>query len=70
MEISDINEDGKELLTIIKEDSNKLNSLVGELLDLSKMKSGKIELDIKDIDINDVICQVKGHLKFNLKRRK
>ena len=64
-----INEDVRELLTIIKEDGNKLNSLVSELLDLSKMQSGKIELDIEDIDINEAIHQVKRAFKFQLEER-
>jgi len=64
-----INEDVMELLTIIKEDGNKLNSLVGELLDLSKMQSGKIELDIEDIDINEAIYQVKRAFKIQLEER-
>lgn len=63
-------EDEKELLTIIKEDSDKLDSLVGELLDLSRMESGKIEMDISDIDINDVMYQVKRAFKMQLEEKK
>ena len=66
---ADINEDQNELLTIIKEDSDKLDNLVGELLDLSKMKSGKIEMEISDMDINDVISQVKRAFKIQLEER-
>ena len=66
---ADINEDQSELLTIIKEDSDKLDNLVGELLDLSKMKSGKIEMEISDMDINDVISQVKRAFKIQLEER-
>ena len=65
----DINEDQRELLTIIKEDSDKLDNLVGELLDLSKMKSGKIEMEISDIEINDVISQVQRAFKIQLEER-
>jgi PAS domain S-box-containing protein len=65
-----ISEEVKELLTIIKEDGNKLDSLVGELLDLSKMQSGKIELDIEDIDINKAIYQVKRAFKIQLEEMK
>jgi len=64
-----INEDEKELLTIIKEDSDKLDNLVGDLLDLSKMKSGKIEMDIVDIDIVDVINQVKRAFKIQFQEK-
>lgn len=66
---ANINEDQSELLTIIKEDSDKLDNLVGELLDLSKMKSGKIEMEISDIDINDVISQVQRAFKIQIDER-
>ena len=65
----DINDDEMELLTIIKEDSDKLDNLVGELLDLSKIKSGKIEMDITDMDINEVICQVKKAFKIQIEEK-
>ena len=65
----DINDDEIELLTIIKEDSDKLDNLVGELLDLSKMKSGKIEMDIREIDINDVISQIKRAFKIQIEEK-
>ena len=65
----DMNDDEIELLTIIKEDSDKLDNLVGELLDLSKMKSGKIEMDIRDIDINDVISQIKRAFKIQIEEK-
>lgn len=66
---ANINDDEKELLTIIKEDSDKLDSLVCELLDLSKIKSGKIEMDIRDIDINYIIYQVKRAFKIQLEEK-
>lgn len=59
-------QDERELLTIVKEDSDKLDSLVCELLDLSRIESGKIEMDIEDIDINDVIYQVKRAFKMQI----
>ncbi|MCE5220867.1 MAG: MCP four helix bundle domain-containing protein [Clostridium sp.] len=65
----DINDDEMELLTIIKEDSDKLDNLVGELLDLSKMKSGKIEMEIRDIDINEVISQIKRAFKIQIEEK-
>ena len=64
-----INDDEIELLTIIKEDSDKLDNLVSELLDLSKMKSGKIEMEIRDIDINEVIHQIKRAFKIQIEEK-
>ncbi|HEX9026671.1 MAG TPA: ATP-binding protein [Clostridium sp.] len=66
---TDINDDEIELLTIIKEDSDKLDNLVSELLDLSKMKSGKIEMEIRDIDINEVISQIKRAFKIQIEEK-
>jgi len=66
---TDINDDEIELLTIIKEDSDKLDNLVSELLDLSKMKSGKIEMEIRDIDINEFISQIKRAFKIQIEEK-
>lgn len=67
LEDDNVDKEGKqELLTIIREDSERLNNLVSELLDLSKMESGKIEMEIQDVDINDVINEVKRAFKIQL----
>ncbi|MGL4570613.1 MAG: ATP-binding protein [Clostridium sp.] len=63
------NEDDQELLNIIKEDSERLNNLVSELLDFSKIESGKIEMDIQDINIMDVIDQVKRAFKIQFEEK-
>ena len=57
-------EEMDEMLHIIKDDGERLNILVQELLDLTKMESGKIEMDIRDIDIRDVILSVKNTFKI------
>ncbi|GKX67889.1 cell wall metabolism sensor histidine kinase WalK [Inconstantimicrobium mannanitabidum] len=58
--------EANELLMIIKEDSDKLDKLVRELLDLSKMESGKIEMEMKDVGIDDVINAVTRTFKIQL----
>lgn len=59
-----------ELLTIIKDDSERLNNLVNELLDISKMESGKIEMEIQEFDINEVIKPIKNVFKIQLEEKK
>jgi signal transduction histidine kinase len=51
----EITEDQKELLDAIKEDNERLKSLVSDLLDLSRLESGKIQMDIDSYDINNII---------------
>lgn len=57
-------EEMDEMLNIIKDDGERLNILVQELLDLTKMESGKIEMDIKDIDIRELILSIKNTFKI------
>nr|WP_286672882.1 ATP-binding protein [Anaeromonas gelatinilytica] len=51
----DITEDQKELLEAIKEDNERLKNLVSDLLDLSRLESGKIQMDIALYDIRKII---------------
>ncbi|MFZ5969084.1 MAG: ATP-binding protein [Bacillota bacterium] len=49
-----INEDQKELLEAIKEDGERLKNLVSDLLDLSRIESGKIQMDIENHSMKDI----------------
>jgi len=51
----DVTEDQKELLDAIKEDNERLKSLVSDLLDLSRLESGKIQMDIDSYNISEII---------------
>lgn len=62
-------EDENELFTIIKDDSERLNNLVSELLDISKMESGKIEMEFKEMDINDVLKPINNIFKIQLEEK-
>jgi len=48
-------------LIIVRDETNRLNRLVNDLLDLAKMESGEITLNIKPFDINELvrICVIK-----------
>jgi signal transduction histidine kinase len=48
-------------LTIVKDETNRLNRLVNDLLDLAKMEAGEVTLNIKPFDINELIriCVIK-----------
>lgn len=63
-------EEENELLTIIRDDSERLNNLVSELLDISKMESGKIEMEIREINVNEVIIPVKNIFRMQLEEKK
>ncbi len=45
----------KEFLEIISEETDRLNRLINEILDLSKIEAGKMEFNHQEGDINDII---------------
>ncbi|MFO7819688.1 MAG: ATP-binding protein [Halanaerobacter sp.] len=49
-----INEDQEELLQVAKEDCENLNELVDDLLDLSKIESGEIDLDFAEVAVEEI----------------
>lgn len=48
-------------LTIVRDETNRLNRLVNDLLDLAKMEAGEITLNLKSFDINELVrrCVIK-----------
>lgn len=50
-----VNENQVELLKAIKEDYERLRDLVSDLLDLSKIESGKIQMDIVKCDLETIV---------------
>ncbi|MDR4487887.1 MAG: histidine kinase dimerization/phospho-acceptor domain-containing protein [Nitrospirales bacterium] len=47
-----MNEDQRETLTIISESSQRLNHLIGNLLDLSRMEADMVSYAFSPIDLN------------------
>lgn len=49
------NAEQKQLLASIKEDSQRLLNITGELLDISQLETGKIQLQIEKTDLNIIV---------------
>lgn len=64
----DNEEETKEGLQIIYDESKRLTGLVEELLDFSKFESGKITLDLENIDINKLIMSIHNYFKKRFKK--
>jgi two-component system, OmpR family, sensor histidine kinase KdpD len=65
-----LNEDQRrELLTIINEESDRLNRLVGEAGEMASLDAGEVELRTESRDVEDVIAAALEQCKKNLGQR-
>ena len=60
----------KEYLTIVKQSANHLLSVINDVLDFSKIESGKFELDLIDFDLRDNIFETVRSLSFRADQKK
>jgi two-component system sensor histidine kinase KdpD len=63
-------EQGRELLTIINEECDRLNHLVEEASEMAKLEAGEFELDIESVSVEEIIERALQHLKKPLSDRK
>lgn len=64
-----INEDQREILQAIKEDQIRLKKLVDELLDLSRIQSGRMKMEIEPFNIKDIIENTVKVFSMQLKEK-
>src|SRR5690625_7944459 len=65
-DIAETPEEKNELAKIIHEESLRMGRLVNELLDISRMEAGHIELKKEQVDVNDFLARI--HKKFKIGR--
>lgn len=61
------NEKQKEIISIIMEDGNRLKNLINDILDLSKLESGKIQLNFKNYTPQKIIDYVLKILEIRIR---
>jgi two-component system sensor histidine kinase ResE len=54
-DVAESTEEKKEMATIIRDESQRMNRMVNEMLDLSRMEAGYIELQKTDVDLNSYL---------------
>ncbi len=59
----------KEFLVVIEEESNRLMSLIEDILDFSKMESGAIKFDRAPCNLNEVIVVAAKEVEKNFERK-
>jgi len=61
--VGELNEAQNRFLSIIRSNVDRLGSLVGDLLDLSRIESGRMRLEIEPVEIDQVLNQVVSSMR-------
>jgi len=59
----------REYLTIVDQSANLLLGIVNDILDFSKIEAGKLELDIEQADLYDLVVQLTNFLNMQIKAK-
>ncbi len=67
IEVSEDNR--KKFLTIVDQESDRLNQLIEDLLDLSLVESGKLQLNFEPVDISEIMEKLKPEISEKIKKK-
>jgi signal transduction histidine kinase len=65
----EISEEQRKQLTMVKNSGNHLLSLINDIIDLSKIEAGKVELAIEELDLSTIVQEVKDSFAFAVAER-
>ncbi|MFC4230974.1 ATP-binding protein [Parasediminibacterium paludis] len=69
-QIGNINDDQKQLIDSIKDDSNRLLKITGELLNLSQVETGNIQLSLQPCSILEIVDYATNAVKMSAEQKK
>ena len=67
--VGELSEKQKEFLTIVTNNVDRMDRLVQDLLDVSRIEAGRIRLEIQDVQMRDVIDEVITSVKTEIEDR-
>jgi PAS domain S-box-containing protein len=65
-EAGDLGDDQREFLDVVKRNADRLMSLVDELLDISRMEAGKVDLRLSSVDLGHLVGAVAESMRLQL----
>ncbi|MBU1628109.1 HAMP domain-containing histidine kinase [bacterium] len=68
-DIGELNPKQAKLLSLIKKNNDRLIRMINELLDLSRIESGKFKLNLVKIDLNNFVKKVFEDFKMTVKEQ-
>ncbi len=61
--VGELTEQQRHFVTIIRNNADRLTALVNDLLDISRIESGRVELNLKPVSIREVVDQATNSLQ-------
>jgi signal transduction histidine kinase len=65
----EINEEQRKQLTMVKNSANHLLELINDIIDLSKIEAGKVELLIKEFNLSDLIRELEEYFRISMSEK-
>ncbi len=62
--VGDLSEEQRTQLRIVKESASHLLDLINDILDISKIEAGKVELQIEEFNLNELLIEISDSLKL------
>ena len=62
----EINEEQRKQLTMVKNSANHLLELISDIIDLSKIEAGKVELRIREFNLSDLIRKLEASSRISV----
>ena len=59
----EITEEQRKQLTMVKKSASHLLDLINDIIDVSKIETGEVELTIEEFDLSDILQEVEGSFK-------
>ncbi|BAQ66564.1 response regulator [Geminocystis sp. NIES-3709] len=69
LSFTNLTEEQKDYLTIIESSGKNLLNLINDILDLSKLEAGKIELHLTEFILQDIVKELINLFSFTLKKK-
>lgn len=64
-----LNEEQKKQLNMVKNSSKHLLNLINDIIDLSKIEAGKIDIEPEEFDLSEIIKEVRDSFSITLKEK-
>ncbi len=59
-----LNDEQKKQLTLVKKSANHLLDLINEIIDISKVEAGRIDVAAKEFNLSEIIMEIRDSFKF------